>query len=174
MADARDQQADLLQQAVDSCRQEHQDLSSQWANLDSKAQSAITVSGVFLAATLAFIRELTATASDLERILLTATLALLIVSTVFALLVVRLRPIVGAPCGAPLTDMIDDLVSVDDGASPQRLRNFARDHARLWRKANESVSDAVTHKARHLQRAQWLLFGAILAAAAVTALKTWE
>jgi len=174
MADARDQQADLLQQAVDSCRQEHQDLSSQWANLDSKATSAITVAGVFLAATLAFIRELADTATDVERILLTAALALLIVSTVFALLVVRLRPVVGAPSGAPLTGMIDDLVSVKDAMSAHRLRNFARDHAKLWQRANESVSEAVTRKARNLQWAQWLLFGAILAAAAVTALKIWE
>ena len=174
MADARDQQAELLQQAVDSCRQEYQDLSTQWANLDAKAQSAITVSGVFLAAILAFIRELTTSASDLERILLSATLVLLIVSIVFALLVVRLRPIVGAPCGAPLAEMIDDLVALDDGTNPERLRNFARDHARLWRKANESASEAVARKALNLQFAQWVLFGAILCASAATAMKIWE
>jgi hypothetical protein len=169
----RDQQADLLQLAVDSCRQEHQDLSSQWTAVDAKAQSTITVAGVFLAAILAFIRELSATTTDLERWLLSGTLVLLIGSTIFALFAVRLRPVAGAPCGTPLVEMIEDLVATEDGTSPERLRNFARDHARLWRRANESVGGAVGAKSRHLQKAQWLLFGAIVAATAVTALKTW-
>jgi hypothetical protein len=174
MSGERDQQADLLQQAIDSCRQEYQELSSQWANLDSKAQGVNTVVGVFLAAIFAFIRELTAIAADLEKLLLSATSVLLILSSIFALLVLRLRAVVGAPCGAPLVGMIGDLVSAPDGTSPERLRNFAKEHARLWQIANESTSEAIANKAWRLQFAQWLLFAAIVCASAVAALKTWS
>ncbi len=174
MSGARDQQADLLQQAVESCRQENQELSSQWTNLDGKASAAITVSGVFLAAILAFIRELNASASDLEKGILTAALVLLIACTILALLVIRLRPVTAIPCGKPLVEMIDDLVAAADGTSDERLRNFARDHARLWQKANQTVSEAIASKARCLQAAHAMLFLAIVSAAAIAALKTWS
>lgn len=173
MSDIEDQEARLLQQAVDACKQEHEELSEQWNALDTKAQGTMATAGIFVAGMLAFINTLSQTATAAQKWFLTGAAVLLALCIVVALRVLAVREVTSAPVGAQLRKLVDDLLGVPGAITPSRLQNFARDHMRMWEAANKDVRDVNASKAKQLACAQWILFAAILCAAVVTLLKTW-
>jgi hypothetical protein len=170
--DVEDREAKLLEQALGAAKQEHEELSDQFNALDSKAQGAMTIAGIFVAGMLGFINSLTDTAPFGQRVLLTAATALLALCVTAALLVVAVREVT-APPGGGLLQLVEDLLRSNNAAEPDRLRNFARDHIRMWAAANKSIRDVNASKAKRLIFAQWLLLAAVVCAGLVTLMKTW-
>jgi hypothetical protein len=168
-----DREAKLLEQALGASKQEHEELSDQFNALDSKAQGAMTTAGIFIAGMLGFINTLTDTATMAQRVLLTAAAVLLAFCVTAALMVVAVREVT-APPGGTLLKLVDDLLRTDIAAEPDRLRNFARDHIRMWGAANQSIRAVNASKAQRLIVAQWFLLIAVVCAGLVTLMKTWS
>jgi hypothetical protein len=163
----------LLQQAVDACKHEHQELSEQWDALDAKAQGTMTVAGIFVAGILAFINALSSAAAIWEKRLLTTAAILLGACVVAALRAIAVREVTAAPVGKQLLNVVNDLLEKGEPLTPSRLNNFARDHMRMWEVANADMRRVNTSKAKPLAVAQWLLFAAIVCAVVVTVIKIW-
>lgn len=164
----------LLRDALDSYKEEYSELSETWRNLDGKAQGVIAVSGIFLAGMLAFVRALLQSASCTEKWLLTVSAVFLVLNIIFALLVLWVRTVPKAPLGESLETLINDLLNMEDGTEPERLHNFSRDHARMWKTTNLEVQKVNEKKARHLVCAQGMLILAIGCVVFFTLIKVWS
>ena len=174
MSDAEDPREALVRDALDAYKEEYRELSDTWRNLDTKAQGTITVSGLFLAAMLAFVRALSSTTTPTEKWLLTITAALLTCGIIFALLVLRIRSVSGAPIGEHLAKLIDDLLAAEDGTSAERLLDYCRDQSQMWNSTNREIEEVNKLKAGYLIRAQLILVAAIGIAAIVTLIRVWN
>ena len=84
-------EVDFLKDILDSLRAEYRELSETWRHIESKAQGAVTILGIFLAGVFAFIRLLPEDATPVEKWFLVAALALLAFSIVCAVLALRIR-----------------------------------------------------------------------------------
>lgn len=174
MSQTDDPNERLLRDALDSYKDEYSELSETWRSLDGKAQGAIAASGIFLAGMLAFVRDLLRTASCAEKCLLTTSAIFLSFSIVFALLVLWVRTVPMAPLGESLESLINDLLGAEDGTTPERLSNFARDHAKMWKTTNVEVQRVIEKKARNLVWVQGLLVSAIGFAVIFTLIRIWS
>jgi len=163
---------DLLRLALDTQRDQYGELSDTWRNIDTKAQGAGAIAGVFLAALFAWIRDLPATFTAGQRWLLVGGIVLPVLSAVFALLALRIRTVSAPPLGDETQEMVDDLLNpAKIQELPERLPGFAYDQIRAWRATNSDMHRQNLRKARWVQAAQWLLFvtAAVVAALAVIA-----
>lgn len=174
MGDTDDLQERLVRDALGAYKEEHSELSEIWHNLDGKAQGTIAVSGIFLAGMLAFVRALSERVILIEKLLFTATVGLLSLSIIFALLVLLVRSVSSAPLGESLDELTDDLLRAEDGTSTERLLDFSRDYARMWKTTNREVEKVNEKKAGHLIKAQILLVVAIGCAVFVTLSEIWN
>ncbi len=166
-------QLKLLQQAVDSFADEHRGLADQWDAIDRKALGMVTVAGIFIAGILAFVRALSTGAHCAVKVALSFTMLCLTFSVLAALLALLLRSAVESPHGSKLKEMVDDLIAKTGAAEFTRSADFARDHASLWKAANESVRTGNISKAHWLETSQVLLVIGIVAASAATVLEMW-
>lgn len=174
MSQTNDPKEQLLRDALDSYKEEYSELSEIWRNLDGKAQGAIAVSGIFLAGMLAFVRALLQSASSAEKWLLTVSAIFLVLSIIFALIVLWVRTVPKAPLGESLEILINDLLSMEDGTEPERLHNFSRDHARMWKITNIEIQKVNEKKAFYLVWAQGMLIMAIGTVVLFTLIKVWS
>lgn len=174
MSTTNDPRERLVHDALDSYKNEHRELFETWRSLDSKAQGAITVSGIFLAGILGFIRTLTEATGPTEKWLLTATALLLTLSIIFSLWVLWVRTVERSPLGDALDTLVKDLLETDDDIRPEQLVNYCRDHAGMWSETNRDVDNKNSQKAGRLIMAQVMLALAIVCAATVTLMEVWN
>ena len=60
--------------------EEYKELLSTWRDLERKAQNTVALAGIFLGGAMAFVRNLSADSSEMERILLLVTILFLSIS----------------------------------------------------------------------------------------------
>ena len=162
---------DLLQTFID----EYREISEVWRDLDKKANNTATISGIFIAGILAFIRGITIEVDMLEeQILLTVTIVLLAASIVFSLLCIFVRKASSAPSGNGLASMIRTLLKPNTSIKQDELMCYYNDSSKMWEKANKDIKDKNHKKANSLFYAQVLLLLAIASAAIFTFLKIWK
>jgi hypothetical protein len=173
MPDSQDPSERLIIQALDAHKDEYKELAEVWRSLDAKAQGTVAISGIFLAGVFAFVNDLQANAACVARCLLTATAALLAVSVILALAVLWVRSVSSAPLGESLSVLVRDLLSADDGLSSERLQDYYKDQAHLWKATNEEVDTANRRKAGFLIAAQVSLALGILCGITITFMRIW-
>ncbi len=163
--------SELVRESLAAQKEEYQELSETWRQLETKAQGTIAVSGVFLAAAFAFVRQLTASASIFERVLLIVGIALLVLSVSLSIWALRIRRVPKAPIGDAIDRLVSNLEQRGEQISQDRLANLVHEQTRMWRRTNESVQVANNGKAKRVFAAQCLLLSAILVVAVVTIVK---
>lgn len=164
---ARDQ---LLAGALQSYRDEYKELSDTWRHVEGKAQGTITVSGIFLAAAFAFVRDLTGAGTGLlEKSVLAVAVGTLTATVILAVLSLRVREVVAPPLGESLDEMITDLSGLTHAAEiAERLPRFIGDQLEMWKNANEAVDRVNKGKAGLVAWAQRLLLLSIGLVAVLT------
>lgn len=167
-----DPRLDLLKSSLDACRDYYKDLSTQWSSLDTKAQGAGTVAGIFLAGIFAFVRDISVGSPYLERLAISVAVALLVASIVCAIWAVMVRE-ADEVSSHQFSEAVEELYALEDGASDERIRDFYRDQIGVWEEAVTDVKRVVDKKALLLKVAQGLLLVAVTGAAIVTVVRIW-
>ena len=171
-----DLNAQLLNNALDSYKEEYRELSEVWRNLDTKSQGVIVVDGIFLTGLFTFIQALShdATYYEYEKWLLTISAVLSILSIGLAMGVLWTRTVPAAPVGESLKTLVDDLLGSGDGMTPETLHNFSRDHSRMWKSTNAEIHIVNNKKAKLLKCSQATVVLSIVAIVALTLVKLWR
>lgn len=152
----------LLRSSVDSFTIEYEELSQNWRHIDNKAQSNITISGIFIAAIFAFIKDLSSSFELWQKIVLVADMLALIASVSFSLVALLVRKVQAAPLGEVYSQIVTDLLNVDDFDSDENQRCFINDMIKIWHKTNRETYDVYSKKARYLAYSQYILIVAII------------
>ena len=149
---------------------EYKDLIDVWGKLDGKAQGAVTIAGIFLAAVFAAARGEAVPESLVDRGLLGGSIVLLVLAVVAATLSQRVRVTNSGPSGR---DMERAAVALEmRGGSRSDLAalrvRFLRTQVKAWCLCTESLR-AINHaKGRALRMAQRLIFAGVILALLVT------
>lgn len=168
-----DPRLDLLKSSLDGCKDYYRDLSTQWSGLDTKAQGAGTVAGIFLAGIFAFVRDVSVESPCLERLAISLAVAFLVASIVCAIWAVVVRE-ADEVSSHQFSEAVEELYTLEDGASDERIRDFYRDQIGVWEEAIIDVKRVVDRKGLLLKVAQGLLLVAVIGAAVVTVLRIWR
>ena len=160
---------DLLRLALEAHREEYRDLSDTWRNLDGKAQGSGAIAGIFLAAVFAWARQAPAGTGTLERVLLCASIVLLVASVVAAVLALQVRTVSAPPLGDETGDMIRDLLRPENAHElPDRVPLLFQDQIRAWRDTNRDMAEKNQDKAGRVWGSQVALLAAAVVVAALT------
>jgi hypothetical protein len=163
-----------LHETALSLRKEHyRDLMERWRSLETKAQGAIATTGILIAGILAFIRELEANASNLERGLLAAILGASILALVLAVLALWVRSVSAAPYGVSVDRLIPDHMG-DYSHSDEAWRNVLREQVTAWGVTITSLHRANQAKARLVKCGQAFLALAALLAVAFCVMRIFD
>jgi hypothetical protein len=151
---------------LDSYREEYRELSDNWRSLDTKAQGTAAIAGIFLAAALAFVRELAKGLASFDRALLVLAITTLFLVVLLAVFAMKVRQVEMAPNGEDFERMTDDLLSPELlHELPTRLPALVRDRAKVWRQVNAKVAEQNGRKAELLSWSTWgLAISALLIA----------
>lgn len=167
----------LCSTALEAYQNEYDGLLASWRNIEGKAQSTASVSGVFIAATFAFAREISSQTNlqnlDLLKKLVLLSIICLVISVISALLVMWVRSLPAPPGGWVIEEMVNDILNSHDSVKA-RFPAFLQDQLRMWRNTNKYLRKANTTKASLLKSSQIFLLVAILSAALSTALRIFE
>jgi hypothetical protein len=162
----------LESSVLDSYREENKELSETWRSLETKAQGAVAISGIFIAGAFAYIREVNLQGHRVEKIFLGTSILSLVVSVVLSIFALRARKVAAAPIGEYLDELVQDLLQLEnDGELEERLPDFVKDQIRLWRIVVKAASATNKSKARYLLAAYVFLVLAILMVALLSILK---
>jgi hypothetical protein len=162
----------LESSVLDSYQEENKELSETWRSLETKAQGAVAISGIFIAGAFAYIREVNLQAHRVDKIFLGTCILSLVVSVVLSIFALRVRKVAAAPIGEYLDDLVQDLLQLEnDGELEERLPDFVRDQIGLWRRVVKAASATNKSKASYLLAAYVFLVLAILMVALLSILK---
>jgi hypothetical protein len=169
-AEVQDFRTEVWTVARDRYQDEYKELTDLWSKLDGKAQGAVTIAGIFLAALFAATRGEAIPASSTDRYLLAVAIVLLVGSVVAAGFSLHVRRTGAGPSGLDLERAAGDLV--DHGtsaASVAELRiRFLRTQVNAWSRCIGDFREENRRKARSLRWSQ----GLVIAGAAVAVLVT--
>jgi hypothetical protein len=155
---------------LESHRAEYKELSENWRILDTKAQGATAISGIFLAAAFSIARDASGKMVLCEKVLLILAIASLVTSITLAVLALWVRSVSLPPIGEQFEDLVADLPRADLTELPSRLPALVQDESRLWKEASKEVSLHNESKARLLRASVTAL---LVAAIIVSALTIW-
>jgi len=162
---------EALTSVVNGYREEYAELSETWRHIDGKAQVTASISGVFLAAIFAFIRDIKSVIpSELMRIGMQFTIIILMLSVVFAVLALWIRNVSTAPLGQPLDEITKDFLSVPEKERELRVYDFMRDQIEPWPEINQEIHKKNISKARFVISSQVSLLVAIIITAILSIL----
>jgi hypothetical protein len=151
-------ESQILQLVVRSFLDEYNDLNETWRHLDAKAQATATIAGIFIAGVFAFLTRQGVPVAALQRAILFAGIVFLAVSTLLALLAMRIREISRPPIGSVLSDLVSDLFAEGNLETlADRIPRFLGDQSSLWTFTNEEAYRQNSCKARLIFWAQLML-----------------
>ena len=166
---ARAFEMELLEHANTSYEKQYDDLLDAWKGLEGKAQNVTTVSGIFLAASFAWARDIPHSFGIWQRDILTFLLALLVISVVLALIGLRIRSVPRAPHSGGIQNMVKDMLELTHAAGRDILKkNFSYDQMRLWKETVDGLETANERKASYILTAQLTLVTAAVVSALLT------
>ena len=158
----------LLSLNLDSYEKEYRELWEVWRHLENKAQGTIAISGIFVAGVFAFIHTSGPLSSVMEKILLSLSILLLIISIILSILVLRIREFISPPIGDSLDNLVKDITESKEEITSETILNFINDQSLMWKKANKKLNEVNSSKAKYLLGAQWVLLAAIVIMAFLT------
>ncbi len=167
MPSAEEIRTELRAALVQSFEREYEGVLETWKVVEGKAQSNITIAGIFLAAAFAYARE-PASGSRLHEGLLMMVILCLLGSMTCALLALRIVRVPAPPRGEFTQAYLRDIVQLpDDEITEERVARFTDDRISLWQTATHTILESAETKAGHIWRGQLLL---VLAMAAMAVL----
>lgn len=160
---------ELMQSVLTAYREEGKQLDDTWRLLETKAQGTTAVVGLFIAAAFAVARSLPAGLSPSYKVLLVASVALLVISAVLSVAALKVRPVISPPGGAITRDLVLDYLNVRTTAdADERYLRHLRDQFAMWDNATRTHIAANRSKARLVLVAQLLLIAAAMVFASLT------
>lgn len=164
---------ELHEKALEASYDEYKELTAAWRSLDTKAQGNITVAGIFVAASVAYLTKFDRLGLD-ERVILLFTVVFLIVCVALSLIVLYVREMPPHYLGGFMRKVAADL----KGASEEKLKAYLpavyTTHANLWDTSSEELIRANKRKGEFLWLAQVSLIVAIAMAAMLVVLKIFS
>lgn len=166
MSDSVPFRVELLKVALDSYREEYKEVWETWRSLDAKAQGSGAIAGVFLAAGLAWARDIPPDLAAPGRWLLGLALLAVVVAVAGTVFAMQVRTVQAPPLGDETADMVKDLLNAEPGDDQaSRLAGFYADQASTWKDTNADMQRKNLWKAGWLRIAQFsLLVAAVLVA----------
>ena len=161
--------ADVRATVLSGYESEYKDLLEAWKLVETKAQGAITIAGIFLAGAFSFAKDLKAETSILARIPLLASIALLLIAVLLAVRALVVKKAPRLPAGSTIETLASPLLKVAEPGLPLYLTNLANDQIEVWRETNRALDAAVVVKARQVAQSQWCIFSAATAFVLYTA-----
>ena len=160
----------LYDNVITAYQDEYKDINETWRSIETKAQGAVAIAGIFAAGAFAFTRELMANASPLQKWMHVLTMVFLISSVVLAVCSLFVRRASTAPFGRSMENLVRDLVvnDIPEAELPVRLSNFQKQHSARWQSTNEELFWANRRKGVFLLIAQSFLVLAIVTVGALT------
>jgi hypothetical protein len=156
---------EVQKEILDTYRREFDLLSATFRDVDSKAQGATAIAGIFLAAALSFLNRPSGLPVKLLWILAVTVLCLVGV-IVFSIQALKVRKMPGSPSGEDVEGMLDTLAKIkDESELAHRLLHVQGDSAKLWKRCVQDRRKTNESKALHLWRAQMCLLAAASSAA---------
>jgi len=145
-----------------SYEKEYQELINVWNEIDKKSQNIISVCGIFIAAVFAFVKQVSEYSLMLEKVLIIIVLLSIIITIGFCLYVLRIIYIPKPPYGDVINEIVSDLSKVGESNLKKRTTNYIRDKIFLWKEVNNTISDKLKVKTKHLTIAQVFLVFSII------------
>ena len=142
----------ILQDSLDSFKEEHRELSDTWRHIETKAQGTAAIAGIFVASVFAFIRFLSEDSAQIEKVLLVFALFFLGLSILFSIAALWVREVTAAPVGDTLHKLVSDLLDAGKAKTAENLDKLVRDQVSIWSDVNEEIHNTNHGKARHLFR----------------------
>ncbi|MEP0872397.1 hypothetical protein NDA01_21515 [Trichocoleus desertorum AS-A10] len=169
---------DLLEQALERYEAEYSELFDRWRGLESKAQVALTTSGIFVSASGLLVKEVGSTFPSEMNLALAFAIALLVLSVTCSVTVLVVRPLESSPTGEGYTKYALDALRVierlDNGIADYQI-HLIQDKIRVWQDTVVSLRDGNDLKAQCLKTAQYLLLaGLLLVASAIIITIFWK
>jgi hypothetical protein len=160
----------LRERLLDDFRRQYDESKETWRALETKAQVAMTVGGVFLAAVFAFARDIDKLGPG-EKLLLCTAIAFLVVTVLCGLAVFRVIAVEGPPLGTFTREGVFDILKKADADLPGYVDRFSQDQATTWASAINSIDVANDRKATWVWRAQLSLVVAVPITAVFTVVR---
>ena len=147
---------------------EYEELNESWKQIDAKSQATATISGIFIAASFAFVRNAAFTLNNYEKVFLVLLVLVLILSIVMSIraMLVRLVPV--PPTPENIAEMVSELLETEEHEHEERHGALIADTINAWIPVNRKLRVDVAEKAGKLVVAQ----RSLLAAAFLMALLT--
>ena len=175
MPDPTELRESLQKAVLESYRDEYKELSETWRNLESKAQGAVTIAGIFIAGAFAYIREVGPQAHRSDRVFLGASILSLMISVLLSIWALRVRTVAAPPIGEYVDNLVRDLLQVDNDAKlKERVMGFVTDQTDSWRRATRGAKESNKSKANYLLASHVFLVIAILTVALLSISKLWR
>jgi len=151
----------LKEEVLSSYASIYKEILEDWESHEKKAQVILSVSGIFLAAIFAFIRNLDSGAANLEK----GGLVLIIVFFGFTVMnclsVLRTIKVPASPHYAT-NEFANDLLALTEDEILERKEFFRNDKIDLWKETTDEILLRVEEKADSVQTAQILLVISII------------
>jgi hypothetical protein len=158
----------LKKAALEAYLHEYKELTETWRGLEGKAQGSITVAGIFIAASFAYVREIS-TMRPYEKWLLGIAIALLVISVIFSIIVLKLRKVPPPPLGGFVSYYVRSLIEVNKNEDFQEATQiFFNKHTTKWQSVIEQMYKTNETKAKYLWLAQLILMIAIVIVACLS------
>lgn len=157
----------LLNAALASYEKEYEDLNETWRDIDRKAQGAIAISGIFLAAAFAFVRQ-DHPLEGWQQWVLALALASLVGSVLSSVLALKLRGVFRAPLGDRHRGLVKDMLRVDLREREECIDGYVWEQIAQWQHVNKSSWSQLGSKSVALRWSQGFLVAAILLTATMT------
>jgi len=143
---------------------EYDDQMANWRALDSKAQGAVAVAGLFTGGLLSLVKDLQASEPSSWRLALAVALGLLLVAVLASLRVLWVREVADPPSGTTAAILASDLQDLSEGEATHiaRYHGYLGDRAALWERAVADTRSGNHRKAKALAVAQGCLVAAII------------
>ncbi|HWN11811.1 MAG TPA: hypothetical protein VNO50_21470 [Pyrinomonadaceae bacterium] len=160
-----DLRAEIVENLLDSCKAEYSEAAATFTALDTKAQNTITVSGIFLAAALAFFRgaelQQLVTIGGATLILLAIVVLVLMLAIIFCIWGMRIRDVPIADAAFSEKEARQILKEPAESLN-ELFEGHLFDQARNWNSLSSAVREANDRKAWAVRWGQLLLGSAIL------------
>jgi len=154
---------EMLPTALESFRDQFRDLSEGWRHLDTKAQGAGAISGVFLAAAFSWAKEIPDSFGPIQRFILVVCVALLIVAVICSVIALQIRTIQAPPFGSTTANMIRGMIRQQHPLEIKTMSvAFYNDQMKIWESCNRAMEVHLGKKSRWIRAAHWLLLSSAL------------
>lgn len=153
---------EFFQLALDRVQYEHEQLSEQWRQLDSKAQSTATIGGIFMAGAFAFLQSSSVQLTVWQKVNFFLVIAALVLSIAFSVCSMLVESIPIPTASSKICEMLTDVFHKLESESGERYDGLLADIIDPWNVVNRSLLEKIAGKGGKIKVSQ----EALLAAAA--------